>query len=639
MTNHQIEPTPHNLATPSQRWHYLQTQATNPFAHTLFTHYGRHAWTLVETQLAKHPFLQERPTFPYRYTHAIWYHILTHAHQHNTLPTRSLHQLTQTLNLPHETVRSWLLLNKISRLQLSINKLDQGHQRLINSYPPEALKHRLNPSTVYTLFQPLHNSPNHTPNRAQLLATAIQRLNATHTLQAPVVFAELRPYHKNGPHWLHTIAQEIHTNLLQIQNHLNPCINGKTLRIGLVRNILYIWEKDENPDNWLNIYNDEHFHLPSIRVKRDLVEKARCHLLIQKQALSRLISQLNTRHRDSYHPASRIQALHYNFPYLLGSSLHFILDTIDQSLDTVQIEKIGRGSHGVGYIQGPRFPQGEELNEFRARLLAIVLSDGSIDKAGILKYSENSRSRRKYVKNLFGSALGTIDTYERGTNLRFPAVVGRIMHRWGVPIGDKIIQSVRLPLSILNQSTRVRRAYLEEVVPEDGTFGIYSGKVWFKIGRTKILDAGDKSTQYQFAALIPQELKDFVANFTTKNNPMKEKDRLVSFVVTLTWGELEDLSNTPEYLQQSDQIRRLQLLIRNNPPELLVDEKAIADSLGIKCRMVPIRITLFETGRISVSWELVTRGRNEALKWALLAPPSSGRKRKQVEQWLSTNLG
>lgn len=293
----------------------------------------------------------------------------------------------------------------------------------------------------------------------------------------------------------------------------------------------------------------------------------------------------------------------------------------------------------MGYIQGPRFPQGEELNEFRARLLAIVLSDGSIDKAGILKYSENSRSRRKYVKNLFGSALGTIDTYERGTNLRFPAVVGRIMHRWGVPIGDKIIQSVRLPLSILNQSTRVRRAYLEEVVPEDGTFGIYSGKVWFKIGRTKILDAGDKSTQYQFAALIPQELKDFVANFTTKNNPMKEKDRLVSFVVTLTWGELEDLSNTPEYLQQSDQIRRLQLLIRNNPPELLVDEKAIADSLGIKCRMVPIRITLFETGRISVSWELVTRGRNEALKWALLAPPSSGRKRKQVEQWLSTNLG
>lgn len=633
MINHQIESTPNMLTTPSQRWHYLQTQATNPLAH-----HGRHVWTLVETQLAKHPFLQERPTFPHSYTHAIWYHILTHTHQHNTLHTRTLHQLTQTLNLPHETVRSWFHLNKIPRLQLSINKLDNAHQRLLNSYPQEALNHRLNPSKVYTLLKPLHDTPTHTPNRQQLLATAIQQLHTTHPHQSAVVFAELRPYHRNGPQWLRTIAQEIRNHLSDVQKNLNPTLNGKFLRIGIINSILYIWEKDENPDNWLNIYAGEHFHFHSPKAKRNLVETIRRHLLIQKQGLSRLISLLNNRQTTTYHPASRIQALHYRHSYLLGSSLHFLLDVVGLGLGDIRLARIGRGSQGYGYIYEPRFPYGEELNEFRARALAIILSDGSIDTAGILTYAENSRSRRIYVKKLFCSALGQIDTNEKGCRLRFPAVVGRIMHRWGVPLGDKILHAARLPFNMVNQNVQVCCAYLQEVIPEDGAFGVYGNRARFCIGRTKILDAGDKSEQYNFTSLISEEMKELFSILAIKNHRKKEHDTIAHFVKSLPWGKLKELSKSSQSPQEAEKIKQLRLLIRNNPPELLVDERSMIESLGIKCRMNPLRITLFETGRISVSWELITKRRSEALKWALMAPPSNGRKRKLVEQWLSNTL-
>ncbi|MFW9934197.1 MAG: hypothetical protein ACFFDU_01525, partial [Candidatus Thorarchaeota archaeon] len=442
MTNHQTVSTLHILATPAERWQYLKKHVTNPLTQPLFTHHGRYAWNLVETQLAKHPFLQERPTFPHRYTHAIWYHILTHAHQHNALPTRTLYQLTQTLNIPHETVRSWLHLNKIPRFQLSINKLDKAHQRLLSSYPPEALNHRIDPSKVYTLLKPLHDSPKNTPHRPKHIASVIRQLHTISSIKSVIVFAELRPYHKNGPKWLYSIAQEIQHHLQDIQCHLSAITNGKTLRIGIENNILYIWEKDINPENWLNIFAKELFYLHSAKEKSNLVETARRHLLIQKQSLSRLIDLLTDHSGGSYSPASRIQALHYYHPYLLGATLHFLLNSTGHNLADVNIERIGRGSQGYGYIHNPKFLQGEELHEFRARALAIMLSDGSLEPSGILCYSDDSISRIAYVKNLFCSALGKIDTTmytpeDKVSVLRFPAVVGRIMQTWGMPAGDK----------------------------------------------------------------------------------------------------------------------------------------------------------------------------------------------------------
>lgn len=46
-------------------------------------------------------------------------------------------------------------------------------------------------------------------------------------------------------------------------------------------------------------------------------------------------------------------------------------------------------------------------------------------------------------------------------------------------------------------------------------------------------------------------------------------------------------------------------------------------------------VYLYETGRVSVIWEAYTKSEQDTLRWAVLAPPSSGYKRRYVAEWLS----
>lgn len=413
------------------------------------------------------------------------------------------------------------------------------------------------------------------------------------------------------------------------------------LRIGIENSILYIWEKDTDSDNWLNIFARELFYFQSPNEKRNLVETARRHLLLQKQSVSRLIGQLTDHSRELYSSTSRVQALHFYHPYLYGASLHFLLNVTGHTLADINIERIGRGSQGYGSIYNPRFPLGEALHEFRARALAVMLSDGSLEPSGILRYTDESTSRIAYVKNLFCSSLGKIDTKvytnkDKASTLRFPAVVGRIMQKWGMPVGDKFLQSFVLPTTVLNGSIRVKCAYLEEVIPEDGSFGVYGSKTLFRIGRSVVLDAGDKTTLYNFKSKIPRQLKEVFTHLATKNPDNKKLDSIAHYEMRLTWGKLKDASKSKKNTLLIENIKKLIELVLGNPPKLLLGERRVLSSLGIKTRMFPKFLTLYSSGRLSVSWELMTSGREEAKKWALLAPPSSGYKQRDVEEWLTS---
>jgi hypothetical protein len=273
-----------------------------------------------------------------------------------------------------------------------------------------------------------------------------------------------------------------------------------------------------------------------------------------------------------------------------------------------------------------------------------MLSDGALEPAGILKYTDEYLLRIDYVKHLFCSALGAIDTKlyieeGRASTLRFPVVIGRVLHRWGMPMGDKFMQVFCLPDEVLKGSIRVRCAYLKEVIPEDGSFGVYGRKRIFRIGRSVVLDAGEKSKRSNFTPKITDELKEVFSQLAIKNPRKKDSDTVAHYEKKLTWGRLKKASQSPQKSFFAQNIIELQKLVYDNPPELLVSEKALLASLGIKTRIVPRYITLYQTGRMSVSWELMTRGRNEAIKWALQAPPSSGHKQKNVEDWLSTMVG
>jgi hypothetical protein len=270
-----------------------------------------------------------------------------------------------------------------------------------------------------------------------------------------------------------------------------------------------------------------------------------------------------------------------------------------------------------------------------------MLSDGALEPAGILKYSDEYMSRINYVKHLFCSALGAIDTKVYtdvgiAPRLRFPAVIGRVLHRWGMPMGDKFMHAFCLPDEVQKGSIRVRCAYLKEVIPEDGSFAVYGKKRIFRIGRSVVLDAGEKSKHYSFIPKITDELKEVFLRLAVKNPQTKNSDTVAHYEKKLTWGRLKKASQPPQESFFAQKITELQKLVIDNPPELLVSEKNLLASLGIRTRIVPRYITLYHSSRISVSWELMTRGRNEAIKWALLALPSSGYKQKNVEDWLST---
>jgi hypothetical protein len=76
-------------------------------------------------------------------------------------------------------------------------------------------------------------------------------------------------------------------------------------------------------------------------------------------------------------------------------------------------------------------------------------------------------------------------------------------------------------------------------------------------------------------------------------------------------------------------------IVLANPPKLLEDEVDLCSSLGIKIRYNPIVINLFDTGRVSVTWQATTASLTDGINWALQALPHDKRKRIQVMRFLA----
>jgi hypothetical protein len=75
--------------------------------------------------------------------------------------------------------------------------------------------------------------------------------------------------------------------------------------------------------------------------------------------------------------------------------------------------------------------------------------------------------------------------------------------------------------------------------------------------------------------------------------------------------------------------------VQENKCKLLEDEIKIASNLGISMYKLIKQIQLYESGRISAIWESYTRTKKDTYKWSQLALPSTGSKRKVVEEWIA----
>ena len=75
-------------------------------------------------------------------------------------------------------------------------------------------------------------------------------------------------------------------------------------------------------------------------------------------------------------------------------------------------------------------------------------------------------------------------------------------------------------------------------------------------------------------------------------------------------------------------------VIKSNPPTLLDDEQRLLTNTGIKTKMSWKELTLYESGRVSVLWELRTSSQNDTALWGTIAPPNDVVKFEKFQLWL-----
>lgn len=408
-----------------------------------------------------------------------------------------------------------------------------------------------------------------------------------------------------------------------------------TLRIGLINTVLFLWYRKTCPDDWLNLFARETFYFRTHAYKKQLIDKSRKHLELKSdRSLSRLVSQIT----DFSYKIPKLVAISdllRNHPRMQGETLHFLLDAANQDLNNIrrQISHIGKGHLNRGRILKPKFPLIEPL---RTKLLASMICDGHLNKRRCLHYTEKDPDRLRiikcYIKELGDVEFSELQHSNGCTRLNLPAIIGRLLERWGMPVGDRAILNLGLPHTILEANHEIKRIYLQELIPEESSF--ITRDNCFRWSRTAVLDAGPKSEKYSFVSKIGQKHLAIISKFGSQtqrsfgNNQSRK-------VIRLIWGHLRTIADS-EMKGFAHDAKVLQKVVLANPPKLMRDEVALCKSLGIEISNNPVVLNLFETGRVSVTWHATTASTTDGIKWALQALPHDLRKRIKVEKFLAS---
>ena len=592
------------------------------------------------------PYLRDRPGFEEQYRKAQWYITIKRLQQGDALQNMSYREIARRTSISNGTILRWIKDEEQSQLVRTLTIHERARRRLENSRP-EAVLHRVNPSITYQFCKKLRDHPEQrSPER---ITESLSSMFFNRPSASRIVFLEFRPYHPHGPRWMRETAQLIETQRKAIEKHLNLRLNPSnadfSIRLGFTDKSLYIWHRNTDKFKWINHLAKEHFYFSSVDIKRYLVDNARKHLNTTDSGLSRLFIQFSERKSPPANPSAVVHELWRTKPHLTGESFHFLLDAIGYHFSDFEqfIKRVGRDTQGGerGGILNPRFPKGESYDELIARLSAIISSDGSINKkTGTLEYYEKSRDRIEYVKNLLRTKLGDVHIHEDqkpcGTyRLSVTVTLGRVLEQTGIPAGDKAVLQQRLNPRILNGSMRVKFAYLSELLPEDGNFSVKGNIGRFSWKRAVILDAGPKNEEYGFTPKIGTVHKNLILYYGTQKVE-RIRDGPVRKPTRITWNELKELCTRTDKPKDQQTALRLKQIIEQNQCLLIEDEKTLCESIGIKIGIAPRSIFLYENERVSVIWNATTTSVDGAKQWGIFAPPSSGRKRRAVKDWLKS---
>ncbi len=159
----------------------------------------------------------------------------------------------------------------------------------------------------------------------------------------------------------------------------------------------------------------------------------------------------------------------------------------------------------------------------------------------------------------------------------------------------------------------------------------------FGIKRATILDAGPKAEEYVFQPKITQQHKELIKLHGTERTKTIRDDKPRQ-EITLTKGKLNSLKTEAKNHKDQNLAAQLISIIKDNRCKLLDDEIQLAESLGIKMKLIFKEIRYQESERVSVIWETYTRTEIDTKRWAELALPASGAKRTLVANWFKEQI-
>ncbi|MHA2136142.1 MAG: hypothetical protein ACW99J_19960 [Candidatus Thorarchaeota archaeon] len=437
------------------------------------------------------------------------------------------------------------------------------------------------------------------------------------------------------------LSESVSDNLGQIESDLRHHLrdshfHGLRVTLALMNPNLYVRVWDDSPLSYINLFENELFYFEKEK-KRVLQFGAMAAVGARsREMFSNLVRELCPSFSDcGYGVASDFQSKSAHFK---GMTLHLIMDILGLSFSDLdgQVVGIAPSSRKRHQIVNPEYLEGEELLEILARLFAIVACDGNITKSGGINYHEKHASRRQRVKALlkrFGD-VQVRESFPRGKvpSLYLPAVLGRLLTRLGVPQGDKVLQGMSLPDFILNGSERIQLAYLQELIPEEGSIQVRpDGRATIQWGRTVVLFDERKERLYGRIAKIGQDHIDLVLAHG------KFEEEKQSF--RLTMGVLRDLMNSSDK-DKSLLAKELMDVVTMNPSAFLEDERRLCSMNQIKTNVHASYIRFYlKTERVSLHWEAQTSTADDVVRWYQLAPPNDVRKRKKMHDWVSSRVG
>ncbi|MHA1956853.1 MAG: hypothetical protein ACW968_07985 [Candidatus Thorarchaeota archaeon] len=594
--------------------------------------------------LRRHPYLMDRPGFERNNQSIKAYFEMKDLLKQN--PSLKTSELTRILNVPRGMVGRWRLGKTIPRLLTQLMKNEGIRRKLEHEMPSEAFDQWIDPSSVY---QSLRDVGINGLMDIERIADALKNLYIRMGSHSPVSFAHLKPYNmQDGPRWLLDISNEISLHREEIVNALNEKLgfdvdSNTELRIAIVDTTLFFWNYMTSEFDSLSLLAEELFFFNKGHRKM-LSNRARKLLGLRGDYnFSELIRQIcNYAQTGKASEDGIISDLKSSSSHLMGKVLKFFLSIMRKDLKDIEhiIERIGVGQQ----IVRPVFLDEDSLLILMSRLFAIIGSDGSVEQNGRLYYYEKDPNRRQRVRDLVG-VLGELHTpvikNKDGSEggFRLPNILGRLLIRLGMVVGDKSLQHMKLPDFIKYGTALVQHAYLEELIPEEGWISI-SDDDYPRIGlsRTVVLYDPLKGSKFGHVPKLTADHVQFIRENGKRKVRSYGKSGVADVFRELSMGELQKYQKS-DNLHDVKMAHEIESIVRSNSSKYLDDEVFLCESIGIMMREPePSLISMSEaTDRISVKWQTRTVSREDVAMWGIVAPPNDVRKRKILKDWMQRN--